>query len=888
MGGVMKCAPMWVGIALLVMEIFGCKEKPSEHRSEAILLDSSIVEVTSRAAGSQNDTTVFLIGENHASAEVQTQLILLLESLYKNKSLDAIFIEGSNGPVDPSRTVESLAAVIDHDKLPEYWRQQVAWGKISGYEYFSLMHPEIPVYGIEDMGAKERFAQRDVWFNDKYLRSEQEELSRARQVCEATLDSLRPQLPAEDLKEATALVNDCSKCGDLFLSRIQMTIKASAKYCALSRSCQNLFSKYQLLSQALGPVLKEYDSLHTLYGNSIVAYNGTLDSLKKNRSTEEENNRAYLALIAKKKTIESTELRIEAIEKVRGDEFTSLKQTVADLEEYRKQADQELRRLQPSAKAVNAASTAYKDAYYRAANSLLDLGQLKGQRFAAVENFFADQVAVQKKKEMDIGSELAERDSAMVANYQSIVNDRHFGKIAMIVGSAHIPSLSALMNAAGVKLTAMKLRACDKEQEPWEVAAWEGRSTHQDHVFTSQPVAAVNGNMKELTRLMDDLWIAEERTKTSLLTNIAVASGPKATISDLAGNTSIYEKIGDGDKSLRVGHFPFQRNGHYGNYLIDRGPCPGDPSVLYEVIDRQQGRTLAKDLSSKDGQFVFFYKTASEGEQRYVFATKTGEVEYREFMARANRMAANSRDRRIVLFGESDAIEENGTIVSPLWNKISEEPSGGGGGKEHPRNLDGANADFGGNGSEPPLFGRTINPARAQENLLLLAKQKNAAGNPVFIEEADFSAMESKLRFTPTTGEHSQIVVIVAKNVAEFRAVVRACAKAEKLKNKQVALITCGDAFKNTSELREDLLNGGVIQVWVPERLVSEAAAKKLVTHVKAVSESEKDRGATIDVIMDTSIKNWKTESPDDPDIGGFNQAGWWVLNRPVAVWFRG
>src|SRR4030095_4643230 len=94
-------------------------------------------------------------------------------------------------------------------------------------------------------------------------------------------------------------------------------------------------------------------------------------------------------------------------------------------------------------------------------------------------------------------------------------------------------------------------------------------------------------------------------------------------------------------------------------------------------------------------------------------------------------------------------------------------------------------------------------------------------GKPLFLEEADVPRLAERLHFTPSRGDHSQIVVLSARNVAEFRAQVQAAGRARLLKGKQVALITCGDAFEESVALREDLLGQGALMVWMPNRQIT-------------------------------------------------------------------
>jgi hypothetical protein len=103
-----------------------------------------------------------------------------------------------------------------------------------------------------------------------------------------------------------------------------------------------------------------------------------------------------------------------------------------------------------------------------------------------------------------------------------------------------------------------------------------------------------------------------------------------------------------------------------------------------------------------------------------------------------------------------------------------------------------------GDEGRPPIY-FTVNAERAKKNFETIDRLDPAAIRKCFVENNDFSSVA----FTPRRGDFSQMVVFVAKNVQEFQTKIAEAAKEKKLLNKQVALITCGDAFTTTAELRE-------------------------------------------------------------------------------------
>jgi hypothetical protein len=239
-----------------------------------------------------------------------------------------------------------------------------------------------------------------------------------------------------------------------------------------------------------------------------------------------------------------------------------------------------------------------------------------------------------------------------------------------------------------------------------------------------------------------------------------------------------------------------------------------------------------------------------------------------------------SKAKYEVLFGEPDEVEEAGLLVSPLQRELR------GGGTPPPGGRPpwmSALADPG--DPRRPILLRTINAQRAHQNLVALEKQQpSRLGDVAFFEEADLPALSEKLLFTPSRGDYAQMVVLAAKNTAEFRSSIRKAADAKLLKGKQVALITCGDAFADTAALREDLLRAGVLMVWVNDRQITPEAARRLCDEVKKTVEVlPVDQRKTIEQLMNHSLQNWRKADPSSPDHRAFLRAGSHVDARPCG-----
>ena len=249
--------------------------------------------------------------------------------------------------------------------------------------------------------------------------------------------------------------------------------------------------------------------------------------------------------------------------------------------------------------------------------------------------------------------------------------------------------------------------------------------------------------------------------------------------------------VGMPELAVRVGKSPFDRN-------IDLSP-----------VDRKVAARLAASLSTEETAFVFYCKPQAgpNAAATYKFFTPAGEQTFDQFLAAPPTKAGATAPKRIVLFGESDEVAEAGVLVSPLWQKLQDSNPHGGG--RPPKGGEPPN-----DGGQPPRI-RTKNPERAHRNLAALNKQDPARfGEVAVFKENELETLAERLQLTPERGDHAQVVLITGRNIPEFRAAVRKAGEAQRLRGKQVVLVTCGDNFVDTDALVQDLLDKGALMVW--------------------------------------------------------------------------
>jgi len=168
--------------------------------------------------------------------------------------------------------------------------------------------------------------------------------------------------------------------------------------------------------------------------------------------------------------------------------------------------------------------------------------------------------------------------------------------------------------------------------------------------------------------------------------------------------------------------------------------------------------------------------------------------------------------RDVLIVTEPDEVVEAGTPVSRSWKRLS-------GGDEPPRKPP----------SDGDLF-RTINHERGLANIAALRRQKPERWGEVQVIEDP----QDLLR-TPSTGEHAQTVVIIAKNTEEFREAIRIAAQEHRFKHKQVVLFTCADV--DIPVIREHMLQRGEAQmVWTVDRQLEPAAARLVAERMTKIA----------------------------------------------------
>jgi hypothetical protein len=870
----------YAGIAL------SCSARAEEADALRAALRPEWVKLEAGARNLRNpgdDRFVVLLGENHASVRGQIHLAALLEQLLDGKLIDAILVEGSQGPIDIRDFDAEMAKLLPRNDLAKHWRRQLEWGQVAGWEYVALTRPQIPTLGVEDMAAKTRFFVTDLNGSDAEVQRQLTSWQRGAECLEAAVAALEHARHAK--------------------SKARSLLAGYRQRLGAYRSAAQSFAEQRkpLVSRQL-EVIETGEEMERLLADTGLA------DLRGAKNAED-LFRQRIERLAVEQPAQVARL-VELIEKSQAMEG-----------ELRGHGE----KIEPFAKALVDHGEAVEDAYFTLANQLRTAAEGRWGRevgtwppevakaLASVDSYFRDEAKRQREEgQARARQQLAERDRAMAANTERYLREGSARRVALIVGSAHLDGMTAELGALGLPFFSGRL--LPEESEPWEEAAWERRRQATEKIFET-------GNMKERSRLLDPIWRDEQLAQARKLVDARAAKHEVP--------------LGQERSEISNSLLPDQRTPR-GPQVLAFGPVPGSAGEIYEVWDRVLSRDFVKKLSDDRLELVFgFHRRDEQGRLAHTLVTRQGERSLEEFQ-KTPPGEKGKRPTYVVTFYEPDFQLLNDTAYSPLWKelRLPNLATGGGGGKiptipgrstagpeDGPGKKGGSGGGNGGgrnggngrddgrkggrrddtgNGGggdkkppawtalgprdpERPRMIRTYNPQRAREHIDRILEQKPL--EPTEVEVFDDPRGLVDARFAERDGTYAGMVVLVADNSSEFRDAVREAAAGRKFANKQVALITCGHAFPETAALREFLLSSGALMVWTPERQITPEAGERLMEQIKTTlkTKAESDRFRDIDDLTNRAIWELLQKEPGNPDYLILRESGSWVALPDLA-----
>jgi hypothetical protein len=804
---------------------------------------------------------VLVIGENHDSNQGQKDLAALLERLLDEQLIEAILVEGSAGPIDIRDLISTLAQEAPGADLAAYWRSQLEWGQISGWEFVALTRPQVPAQGVEDMVAKRRFAITELSLSDDTMRRQLASWERGGGVLEAAIAALE-QAGVAQPKARSAL-------GE-YRQRIRTFAAAAERFGALRKPV----------------VARELERLETAVQIELILDETGLAALRDQPDAEQ-----------------LFQQKMEQLQAEQPDQFLRLISLFEKSQSLAQDQGEPSPELEAAAEEMGERLEEIQGAYFSLANDLRadTEKQWKGldasvpaevaQALRKVESFFGDeQKRIGEEHKAGARAILAERDRAMAANTDQYLSDQPVTRVALIVGANHLEGMMAELGERNLPFIAGKLVA--EDSEPWEEAAWERRQKTAQKIWQ-------DGEIKEMSRLLDPDW---RDNQIKLVRQMFPAAEAKLQTSENAG--LLY----------RSDQLPAERVPR-GAQVVAFGPDPANPRQVFEKWSEEISRGYVSTLSADWIPVVFGYqKRDPQNRLQYKLVTPQGERTLEEFRTLAPGEKGKQPPDYVLLFHVPDVKMESGIPRSPLlWQLRTGGGGRGDGGGLPPKgprgtagpdengnngkgnkgrgdkggeggNGDGRKPPFwtalgggGGEGRRPRLI-RTLNPERARRSLETVRSQK-----PLEPSEVQFLENPAELKnvyFAEKDGSYAGMVVLAAHNGAEFRAAVREAADLQKLQNKQVVLITCGDLFTETTALREHLLESGALMVWTPDRQLTPEIGRKLRDQIQETlqkSEDSGDKPQDIDQLIDRSIIDLIEAEPENKQLEILLESSSWA-----------
>jgi hypothetical protein len=642
------------------------------------------------------------------------------------------------------------------------------------------------------------------------------------------------------------------------------------------------------ISDALGNIesdrdriTREQDEIRD-YVAKATRYRQLLDQAGGSPSQNLQDQLALLGseLESKQPSIRNADKDLAEFKNAHADDLKVLDSAAAD----QRRVSQEIKPFQAKmSAAANRLDTTIedaRDAYCSLANHLTKLANTEpssrnhdfAEKVSHVNSFFADEQDRVLQDDLATAKEtLSDRDNAMVNNTAHYMETLSTTSVAVVVGYAHLSDVSDKLQSKGIDVVAVAFKGTGFN-EPWEVLAERARAEGGVPDFFLRVIEKRLNKSPLLIGSQE--WLEYESYVVKSLQD-----GNVKSIGLAPGETrTVFRAPELADPRIS-----------YGSQVVMSGPTL-DASQYFEVWDRDIGRKQARKLSDARTAFAYAYQIAVGDEKEWRVYSQGREQSFQSF----KNVPPPPGIDYVVWTGEPDEVLENGVFVRETWNSLVDS-----GGKNPPPPTGRSWSAFADPDDHPDrriTLVSTRNPERAKANIAEIRGQRSL--RPDQVDVVDFTDADgdgqkqlANLPFATKLGEAAGLVVILAHNTTEFRKALTRAAEEGKLKGKQVALVTCGDAFKETTALRETILSHGALMVWNPHHQISESVGRDLKTTVSALlsaSSSKRRSYKNIDELMHASISSMISKDSENADIAPLKNAGSYVQVEPISDWSLG
>jgi len=670
-----KQATLWTGVYVLswitlmtTSVLFGSQGLSQDARFEKgmRLMNAHLQEISENSSSDKRQPVLFLVGENHASVTTQKQLARFLEALLDARSVDAILIEGTDGPINISGFLSEVrnAGLSSGIETRQFWQRQLDAGLIAGYEFVYLVRQDIPVFGVEDMLAKFRFTtDMEARGSEHMVRWRLASNARAVEIIRTAIGRLKSKLGTEALRageQAQPTLGEAAtayeKAAAPFLepgSEARKLIEEHAESLFNLMMSQHKLRDTEPSIQEFAKWIKDYESRRT----SLLKKANELE----NKSWVRPSDRS--AFEEEVRQLKEVGDKIERYQNAHKEPIEALAEAAERIEKIGPQLESWNRRLEN-------AYADFEDAYFRVANILIDAAKERDADVEDIRWFFLNEATkLEKDQESLYGKDdLRKRDTAIVQNSLQYLQKNNKTHGVLIVGYAHLEGIKEILSNRGVAFVSGKLPASHDESQPWELKAWEARKVANVNFAAEDP-------LKEETRFRQRQWLAE--VPAMLRWRSRIGAGKRVLLGDRA-EAKLFEDIGPNKDlvAICVANKP-NLDADRGEYVRDILPDPATESGYLLIIDRQAAIEEVDNLNNDDYVFAYLFPKSIGGQdiaQWYVQCQgQTRPLE--QFRAVSVRTGTGAVPKQIVF------IEE---VESPAVRRSIQSGSGGGGTQEPP------------------------------------------------------------------------------------------------------------------------------------------------------------------------------------------------------------
>ncbi|MFH1463878.1 MAG: hypothetical protein ABIO70_05800 [Pseudomonadota bacterium] len=800
---------------------------PRFARVEPSLLDADHVRlVSAHEEKGSGEPLVLLAGENHAQADTQTEVADWLGGLLREPgAIDAVLLEGSEGPLEWSHTAKVVREELGVQGAETFWRGQLEAGEISGLEFaFLTSEATVPLIGIEDVALKDASDQ-------EYLLGDPTQWK---------------ELDAED-DSRLRLLRECA--GAEVTAPSHQAVEAYANALEHSRTARDL--AVTSLPQAVDiearirSAVKAYEETVGRYNEKVDAYQASARELRARATRFDKKAQAFNAAVARGRGDPNEYARLEAEQsqlQEMADQLSRDGSAIEALAGTISAKEGEITDLGSQHEALVAAITPYQEAVvaseqaqFVAANAASEACRAVGKDSAPIDLMFTD-YARRADKHQDPLESLAKRDDAMVQKARAWWAGREQPVVVMLVGSAHLPSLQDRLENEKVSFVSLSFAAADDPSLDWETRAWGQR------LGVTDP-----GERKERSYFMPGLEPKfYERA-------VHLARTGKMYVAQMAPDQASLRKTNGAEEWLlrRRPSGEDRPRDWFGVDHVWSGVFLTASGDLVDVLVRD-GDAVRASLGEKcDDNAVFIDVSTTDDGYRYAIPDGKGSrpVSAADAASFARDQAADGKNI-VVLTALTFDEEATQDIRQELWT---------------------ASASSG----EPPTWWARAqfgsDPERARHNLEVLRRRDEADGRhlvmvidpvlhssdpfPINIDASKAKAAPrvhlsegpgslTSMAWSPPDGTRTDTLFVVAHNTPELRHQLRLAAANRKLVNKEVVLVICGGEGREIDLLSGELRAGGAASVVVFRQAIDGKEAQQIVDAVAEAAENL-NRGTT-------------------------------------------